>query len=463
MKFKISSADCVRGIKLGLTTALFGIVLSVVPPIVELEKNFGLAWMFELRGPRPAPSEVVIVSIDSESARELGLEENPILWPRSVHAHLVKKLKEYGARVIVFDVFFRSKRELSSDQELAQEFSRAGNVILFAHLNQRPAQIPDDHGGLQTILMDQLVPPTQTIAAGALSYAPFPLPKIPARVNQTWLFKASSGDIPTIPVLAMHRYAARDFDDFRSHLLDRISDRNPGINTPQIPQGSKDLFDTIRRVRQAIQTRPDLLQNPKAYDPNGNSPSQFELFRSLYLGPDNRYIDFYGPPQTIQTIPYYQIIRGNGNNTAFNFHDKAVFVGNSERYQPDLKDDFHTVFSEDNGSDLSGVEIMATVFANLLEGRSVQPIEWLHQLGLLAFWGLGIGALFYLAPGVTAIITAALLAAAYLAIAATLFERDGTWFSLVTPLLIQLPFALLGAMLLRYRFTHRAHQKIQRN
>ncbi|MGR8932311.1 MAG: CHASE2 domain-containing protein [Gammaproteobacteria bacterium] len=434
--------------------------------IVDLEKQLGLAWMFGLRGPRPAPPEVVIVSIDNESARELGLEEVPSLWPRSLHAQLVRLLKEYGARVIVFDVFFRTDRDPSSDQQLAREFLNAGNVILFANLNQRPVNIPSHYGASRTVLMDQLAMPTEKLAASALSYAPFPLPKVPARVNQAWFFKASSGDIPTIPVLAFHQYAAPVFDVFRSQLSERISTLNPGIGIPQSSAESRNLCDLVRKIRQTVQARPELLQDLVPHDPQVKSGKQIDLLKALYLGPDNHFIDFYGPPQSIQTIPYYRIIRNSDNSEQgtepFDVSGKAVFVGNSEQYQPDLRDDFNTVFSDENGTDLSGVEIMATVFANLLEGRNIEPVNRFNQLVILVTWGLGLGILFYLAPGFIAIFTAVISASLYLLISAALFAKDGTWAPLVSPLVLQLPFALFSALLLRYFFTHREHQQFQK-
>ncbi|MGH8547924.1 MAG: CHASE2 domain-containing protein [Methylococcales bacterium] len=462
---KFLSIHLTHGLRLGLVTALTGLVLSLIPAVADLEKDLGLAWMFGLRGPRPAPAEVVIISIDNESSRELGLEEGPGLWPRALHTQLVKKLGLFGARVIVFDVFFRSERDPQIDREFAAELSQAGNVILFAHVNQRPVQIQNPDGGLQTILMDQLLPPLELIANSALAYAPFPLPKVPERVNQAWLFKSSSGDIATIPVLALHRYAAPAFRELRHELREQVSRIDSGIAiAPEIPE-SGNLCDTVRRIRQTIQARPELLMNSGWNDSGEESHAQYQALKTLYRGPDYHYIDFYGPPLTIKTIPYYQVMRAGETDSfesiGFDFQDKAVFIGNSERVQPDLKDDFHTVFSDDNGTDLSGVEIMATVFANLLEGRSIQPIAQVSHLAFIAFWGLAIGVLFYLAPGLAAIASAMTLTVSYLMVGAAWFEKNGTWMPLVTPLLLQLPLALVGALLLRYLATHKERERIK--
>ena len=55
---------------------------------------------------------------------------------------------------------------------------------------------------------------------------------------------------------------------------------------------------------------------------------------------------------------------------------RVVFVGYSDLYEPDQPDRFYTVFTGADGVDLSGVEIMATAFANLLTDRTLRPSQW---------------------------------------------------------------------------------------
>lgn len=453
---KFLAVDFARGLRLGFATAVAGVIFSLLPPVAELEKDWGLYCLFSLRGPQPAPSEVVVISIDTRSSIELGLEGGLNPWPRSLHTQLVKNLRQEGARVIVFDVFFRSTRDSKTDREFARELARAGNVILFAHLNQQAVQIPNRAGGLQTILLEQLVAPIDAIGRSALSYAPFPLPKVPARVNQSWLFKSSLGEIATVPVLAFHHYAAPTFGELQKEVAEQVSGSGAG-NSGTV---SKDLSSLVRRIRQTIQSHPELLTDSKLVKSNSLPHKFSRTLKALYHGPDSYYIDFYGPPQTITTIPYYQVIdyRKNG----FDFKDKAVFIGNSEQYQPDLKDDFHTVYSQQSGFDLSGVEIMATVFANLLEGRSIRPIAEFAHLSLVVVWGLVIGILLYQAPGFAAIACAIVAGLFYLSIAATCFAASGLWIPLFNPLFCQLPMTLFVALLLRYRTTHHESRRIQK-
>lgn len=50
-----------------------------------------------------ANDDIVLVSVDNESARRLGLDDAQH-WPRKVYAALIKKLREAGAEVVVLDV-----------------------------------------------------------------------------------------------------------------------------------------------------------------------------------------------------------------------------------------------------------------------------------------------------------------------------------------------------------------------
>jgi len=70
--------------------------------------------------------QVIILSIDEESLKTLG----PWPWPRKLHARLVEKLKNAGARAIVFDVVFSPPRP--EDSVLARSF-RGTRVVLAAY------------------------------------------------------------------------------------------------------------------------------------------------------------------------------------------------------------------------------------------------------------------------------------------------------------------------------------------
>ena len=92
---------------MGAGIALLGMVASITPVGMKLEEELGLSWLFTLRGERPAPSDVVIITTDRKSAFDLGVPQETWKWPRTLHAQLVKELTNRGATVIAFDLFFK--------------------------------------------------------------------------------------------------------------------------------------------------------------------------------------------------------------------------------------------------------------------------------------------------------------------------------------------------------------------
>ena len=88
-----------------------------------------LDWRFEMRGPRRAPENVVIINIDEESLSEKNLGRWP--WSRDVHARMVDFLAAAKAKATVFDVLFPEPDTLfpEEDKRLIDSTRRAGNVI----------------------------------------------------------------------------------------------------------------------------------------------------------------------------------------------------------------------------------------------------------------------------------------------------------------------------------------------
>ena len=105
---------------LGSFIGLFGVLLYLLPLGLTLEEKFGLNWLFHLRGAITAPDDVVVVAIDQPSATQLDLPITPRLWPRDLHASLIDKLSEAGARIIIFDLIFDTPSAIpENDEKLA--------------------------------------------------------------------------------------------------------------------------------------------------------------------------------------------------------------------------------------------------------------------------------------------------------------------------------------------------------
>jgi adenylate cyclase len=173
----------------------------------------------------------------------------------------------------------------------------------------------------------------------------------------------------------------------------------------------------------------------------------------LYEGGDNRYLNFYGPPGSIPNVPYNAVILGGTATDPFaqpDFTGKVVFVGFSDLYDPGQPDRFYTVFTTDDGVDLSGVEIAATAFANLLTGRSLRPAAILTTAAILLAMGFLLGSGIYLLSATIAVPLAVLLTGLYVAGVQYAFTTADLWLPLAIPVLVQLPLALFVGLLAQY-------------
>ncbi|MEN8260378.1 MAG: CHASE2 domain-containing protein, partial [Pseudomonadota bacterium] len=174
---------------IGLSAALFGLTSSGR----SVEENLGLDLLFWVRGEQKPPAEVVIVSIDRSSAVALDASDEPEHWPRSLHAALIQRLQDAGARLIIFNVFFGTAQPFE-DEIMAEVMREAGNVVLTDYLKRRHYR-----GG---IYVESLAEPVSTLAEAALATAPFLLPQT-AKARG---FLTRYGDRNTLPVTLLHLY-----------------------------------------------------------------------------------------------------------------------------------------------------------------------------------------------------------------------------------------------------------------
>lgn len=449
----------------GLLVGLAGLLLSATPLGLSLEENLGLGALFNLRGERNPPSQVVVVSLDKISADRLALPNETDKWPRTLHARLVDNLNRFGATVIVFDVIFDESRQAEQDQSFADAVRRAGNVVLFEYLKKETQPLFDRFGKIHgDIVTERLIPPLAPLAHSAVATAPFPLPKVPVRVNQFWLFKAGAGDRATLSVVAFQLYALSAYEDLLG-LLRRI---NP-VEAAGLPRDRgevlqrKDVHDLIQRIKTLLNRAPETyakLLRERGETGNGRL---LQALGNLYQnGSNSRYLNFYGPPRHIKTVSYYQVLEArSAQEMPVDVRGAAVFVGVAEQTQPEQRDAFYTAFSQNDGMDISGVEIAATGFANLLDDSYIRPLGPAAQLAIVAAWGLLIGFVclwWRVLPGI-AILGG--VTALYIALAYSRFESGGHWHPLVVPLLVQAPFALVGALLWHYIDTNRERRHIR--
>jgi adenylate cyclase len=140
-----------RHLLLGLITAAVGVFLMPIS-FLRFEE---IGWLLKTRGAAKAPSEVVIVPINQQAARQLGQTKDLTKWSRSLHARLIDQLSRRGVSVIVFDIGFvepgdseedacgaiASGRVVSPDNKSGQKDNHdndAADIESSAHLLTRP-------------------------------------------------------------------------------------------------------------------------------------------------------------------------------------------------------------------------------------------------------------------------------------------------------------------------------------
>jgi adenylate cyclase len=462
-----------------LAIGVGGALLAVIPGGIALEENVGLGWLFQIRGPVEPPPDVVVVGLDRRSAETLGLASRPHQWPRAVHGRLVDSLVRRGALVIVFDMAFEKAQVLEEDAAFAEAIARADRVILAETLERTRHPSVGPAGNLSGwIWLERVRRPHSIFADQALGLAPFPLPKVPARVSQAWIFLRDGENTPTLPAAALQAWDLRTnqgwlrltneaglavigrtlletgYPDAATQVQDLVRSLRPVFDRD--PQLSHRILQVLERHRERETTDADRLA----------APDLMRALTQMYSGADSRYLNFYGPPGTIRTIPYHQALtapddaaaaRGDGLDLA----GTCVFVGWSDLSGPTKDDGFHTVFSRADGVDLSGVEIAATAFANLLTDRFVRPIDPLTTSAVLFAFGVMMALLAFALPALIAVPSALALAGGYGVAAQLLFNSGAVWLPLAIPLLIQLPLALLCGLFSQYVWARRQRWRVQ--
>ena len=259
---------------------------------------------FLIRGPRPAPDGITIVTIDDETIRQTG--SYPL--SRTTMAQLVSVLARMKPKVIALDILFIDPGPAEGDLALADALRKTPSVLAAAGLFSRGEQHPvgrtdDTLEGLPVV--QSLLLPIEPVADAAAS----------GIVN---IATDASGVPRHVPLL------------FRSD----------GRIIASFP---------LRAVSVAAKRDPVLLPDGISL---GGPPTRTERGYVLPLR-------FYGPGGTVRTISARQILSGDLVEDAI--RDKVVVIGATVTGGGDS---FPTPFDPV----LPGVEVLATAIAHLMEG-----------------------------------------------------------------------------------------------
>ena len=440
-----ASKRVARVVRLAVAGAVVGVLLYLSPWGRAAEERFGLHWLFALRGPLPSPPGVVLVAIDKASSDRLGVPYDTTRWPRKLHARLVRGLGEAGARTVTFDLHFRKPRD-SEDPELVAALRQAGNVVLLEFLDKDQPGALTQADRLLPVILQQRSPPAPAIAAAAAAYGPFTLPKVPDRVSRFWTFDENAGGVASLPLLTLLHFAAPALGDAAAL---RRGSAHPALSV-----------DGVAGLRAVVEDR--LAAQSGA--PAAADRPLLESVRAALATPTSRYLNLYGPAQTIDTVPFAEALRLLETPAGHTrFAGKAVFVGVSSPVQWQLRDEFRTVYSDpETGMDLSGSEILASAFANLLDGNSLRPPDLSVVAMVMIAWSVLVALLVSVLRPWFALPLLGLLSVAYLYVAVQAFAAQYLWLPTVVPLLLLAPLLLLTAAFAQHRDARADLARIER-
>lgn len=113
-----------------LIVALVAAALAILAYGTNLMRSLELGSVdarFSLRGTQEQPSDIVFVKIDDRTFSQLNVQ-----WPfpRSLHARVIDRLREAGAKTIAVDIQFTEPTTPRQDNALIEAIARAGGVVL---------------------------------------------------------------------------------------------------------------------------------------------------------------------------------------------------------------------------------------------------------------------------------------------------------------------------------------------
>src|SRR5690606_22507695 len=238
----------------------------------------------------------------------------------------------------------------------AEALKQSGNVLLFKYLKRQQLR-----EGSMLLDLQEEIPPLPIFEQYALGAGAFALPRYPAQVVYAPLFlELAEGLEPSQPMMAFILQQQRaSLENLWFNLLgqeDALA-RTPDRLAREFRMAAK---NTNLRVK-------------------GDISAMDRKILALLAGPREVAINFYGPSGTIPTLPIDRLLSMEPALLADSIRNKIVYIGYFTDAQTEQKDAYRTVFTNRFGVDLSGVEISATVLANLLDET---------YLNILPFWKL---------------------------------------------------------------------------
>ena len=125
----------IHNLAFSLVTAVIGVVILVSPFGIPIEREFGLNWLFSIRGPVAPPPKVAVVGINSQTGSDMAMSRLPRNWPRSLHAVLTERAD--GTYLVSVRAPLDNKQ---GADELCRKFPTGGGRAAAAGINALPRE-----------------------------------------------------------------------------------------------------------------------------------------------------------------------------------------------------------------------------------------------------------------------------------------------------------------------------------
>ena len=448
-----------RSIVIGFCVGLVAAAFSISPAGQWIERTIVLKWMFELRGERAPPEDVIIVSMDKGGADLPILHSGSRLWSRHLYSSLIHRLSDAEAAGIIMDVTFEDASEAAADSALENSMLLSNRVVIFKRLS-RP-----NHSN-----SDITVDPLPRFASAVRANAVFPLPKL-SRVDGYWPFfrvrkeaerAARYRELPSLPVAALQlrlldEIGITPFKHFLGVDLLKVMDASDAGEP--VPGDVSSLISNLRAVFSGSEISEKTVDKLIQQEIGKGSPIE-TMLRSLlqiYTTEGMLSLNFYGPSRTIKTIDHMTVL-SKANEDIQSLHEqvsgKMVFIGHSSKAAVDQRDGFRTVYTQ-YGIDLSGVEIAATAYANLTDGSVPRPLSTPQTILIHVLFAIAVAYIALCKSILKAFVFTIFLIAGYSAFSISLFANAYSLLPISGPLFFLLPMILFATLLFRYFGTDR--------
>ncbi len=257
---------------------------------------------FSIRGVKTAPANVVVIQLDDESKKELGIRISDAI-PRAFYVEAIAKLIPQRPKAIILDIFFESAGpDEKADKDLSEILARTPSVIAARFFSEIESKVPRNKENIRQNNRGGIFP----LFARSAKWL------IPMRLPMT------------------------------SNIVENISHRDV-VDSEKVP-----LVWPLR----------DLVE------PEIEHPGKYDL------------INYYGDPIPIAGIPFSSLFSKKNPMPENIFTDKIVMFGWANRRNNGITQNRNDTFlTPASGNLMYGVEIHATIVANLLDRSWIRRWE----------------------------------------------------------------------------------------